>query len=408
MSCRRIFTLVLIAICLVVPQVSFAKESVNLHVLMWAGDPTRFWVEQVKRLDDANPDITVSVTQVAWGKYTEQLQVMIASGAAPDVAMVHDSFITGYADKRLLRPLTPYMKANPIDTDDFWAPALNAFKWKGTQYSIPYDLANLGLYYNKDMLDTAGIAYPDGNWTWHDLRLNAIKLSRPQTANTTVTFGFQPILPNQLHLIYYFVASYGGNFFNADHSVSNFDSQEIENTISFLTNLQNTDRAMGGLFTNGTAGLTWQFPGFGSGLIKATFGWDVAPAPIGPAGRAIAIAGSSFGLPTGSAHPEEGWQIVKWLSGPEVQKSLAEDGRVPARKSRLRYAKPSTGVPVRFREAFIDTLSENAPIVPFNPKWAEIEAIWVEEMKPVMAGTTPPKYALSRIKSKADQLLSGK
>ena len=40
--------------------------------------------------------------------------------------------------------------------------------YDGSVYGFPRDISVEVLYYNKDIFDEAGVAYPDDTWTWDD------------------------------------------------------------------------------------------------------------------------------------------------------------------------------------------------------------------------------------------------
>ncbi|MFP3380670.1 extracellular solute-binding protein, partial [Bacillus sp. SIMBA_069] len=52
----------------------------------------------------------------------------------------------------------------------------SSYKLDGRQYAIPYRLDGNVLFYNKDLFKAAGVADPDGSWTWDDYTAAAEKL----------------------------------------------------------------------------------------------------------------------------------------------------------------------------------------------------------------------------------------
>ncbi len=47
----------------------------------------------------------------------------------------------------------------------YWPEAVVGSSFNGSLYGLPRDMSNVILYYNKDMFDAAGVAYPDDTWT---------------------------------------------------------------------------------------------------------------------------------------------------------------------------------------------------------------------------------------------------
>src|SRR5690606_38960792 len=73
------------------------------------------------------------------------------------------------------------MAASENITDStFYPAALGAFARDGVQYGLPVTFSTVLLYYNQDMFDAAGVAYPDESWTWDDVIAAAENLTDAQ------------------------------------------------------------------------------------------------------------------------------------------------------------------------------------------------------------------------------------
>ncbi len=67
----------------------------------------------------------------------------------------------------LLEDLRPH--TTPIDRSNFDPRALNAMRYEGDLLGIPASQDCLSLLYNPILFDSAGIDYPDENWTLDDM-----------------------------------------------------------------------------------------------------------------------------------------------------------------------------------------------------------------------------------------------
>ncbi|WP_449402556.1 extracellular solute-binding protein [Exiguobacterium artemiae] len=73
-----------------------------------------------------------------------------------------DAFLAPELSKQgVLEPLNPYIKKAKKDLNDFYDPAINAFKSKGELFGLPKDYSTLGLYYNKKLIEDAGFTADD-------------------------------------------------------------------------------------------------------------------------------------------------------------------------------------------------------------------------------------------------------
>lgn len=110
----------------------------------------------------------------------EKLYAMMAADQAPDIfytnAVVRDRLA---AEGRLL-DLREISRGDPF-LDRLWPDVLNG-GWAADSglYSIGNWTFTAGVYYNRDLFDGFGIAYPDSAWTWDDMRAIARKVVEGQ------------------------------------------------------------------------------------------------------------------------------------------------------------------------------------------------------------------------------------
>ena len=69
------------------------------------------------------------------------------------------------------------------------------------------------------------------------------------------------------------------------------------------------------------------------------FNWDVAAVPAGPHGQLVAQAnGDTFTIPKSSKHPDQAWEVAKWLMA-------ARDHGPPGQELRLHPGPQVAGEP---------------------------------------------------------------
>jgi ABC-type glycerol-3-phosphate transport system substrate-binding protein len=75
--------------------------------------------------------------------------------------------------------LQPLLEGDPgWDPDDFSSAALAPFEQSGELWAVPTGFAPLVVFYNKDLLDQAGVVYPRPQWTRDDFLATAVVLCR--------------------------------------------------------------------------------------------------------------------------------------------------------------------------------------------------------------------------------------
>lgn len=111
--------------------------------------------------------IQQSIQQIEYKKltvdtYKKELLEALASGQGPDIFLIHNTWLPMFKDK--IVPAPPEIlsqqkaKINFVDgvADDFMADNL--------VYAVPLSVDSLSLYYNKDLLNEAGITAPPRDW----------------------------------------------------------------------------------------------------------------------------------------------------------------------------------------------------------------------------------------------------
>ena len=105
---------------------------------------------------EKNPNVTIEVQVTSWNEYWTKLEAAATSGKMPDIFWMHTNELLKYADNGMLADCTDI-----IEADKFSEISLsNVSGSDGTYYGVPKDKDTVGLVYNKEMFDAAGVAYP--------------------------------------------------------------------------------------------------------------------------------------------------------------------------------------------------------------------------------------------------------
>ena len=140
------------------PVTASAADKVDINVIaaQYGQQTADWWANFVTEFNEANPDINLNVEVVSWNDIYTVVNTRIANGEAPDVLNI-DVFADYQADDLLL-PI------QDVVSEETYSKMYDAFlaqsEVDGTVWAIP-DLASArAMYYNKDILDAAGVEVP--------------------------------------------------------------------------------------------------------------------------------------------------------------------------------------------------------------------------------------------------------
>ena len=138
------------------------KVEVKMIAAQYGNETAAWWADFVAKFNAANEDINLIVDVVSWNDIYTVVNTQIANGEAPDLLNI-DVFADYQADGLLL-PAEEWCSAETYAK--FFPSFLDQSVVDGVVWAVP-DLASArALYYNKDILEAAGVEVPT---TWDEL-----------------------------------------------------------------------------------------------------------------------------------------------------------------------------------------------------------------------------------------------
>ena len=322
------------------------QAATDITYLLW-GSPQEgaVWNQIATTFEAAHPDINVTVEVADWDSYWEKLRVQMAGGTPPDVFAMDAPLYPDWQSRGVLLNLQPYLDADPALLDGVYPITMQAYKTADGIYGLPRDFQTIVLYYNKDMFDAARVAYPNDDWTWDDFRAAAKTLTLDKDGNgTTDQWGFWAEVLDPEPYWGSVIWSFGGDIVDIAAGKTLINSPEATAGFQFISDMWLTDKSMpteqqlaqygydgflAGVAAMGVSG-HWSVPDYST----VAFKWDIAPMPIGPAGRATGLNSAGFVIAKDSKNPDAAWEFVKYAFSDAGQSELAKVGlAIPVRKS---------------------------------------------------------------------------
>lgn len=195
-------------------ETTAAPENVTLTYWAQPG-PTELEIakEQVAAFTAANPNVTISISQMAYDTVYEQIAIALATGGVPDVANASIMWVASAMTGGYLLPIDDL-----INPDEYPAGALELSSFNGNLYLCPESGAGFALMVNRTLLKEAGVndLVPDvnGTWSFDDF----YKVSKAVTDLGNKKYGYAIVSANeqgdQAH--YMMMLSMGGKLYNED------------------------------------------------------------------------------------------------------------------------------------------------------------------------------------------------
>jgi multiple sugar transport system substrate-binding protein len=340
---------------------SFAQTTLTYAI--WDNNQLPAHEQIVEAFQAEHPDIQVNIEVVPWANYWEKLQTAAAGGELYDVFWMNGPNFPVYASKGVLTDLKDLIAKDSIDTSVYPQAMLDLYTLEGDVYGLPKDFDTIGLYYNKDMFDAAGVDYPNADWTWDDFSKAATALTKDGNWGFASTLEDQPGYWNWIY-------ANDGQVIAEDGTKVLFDSPANCDTMKFLYGFVERGESPDGATLSSLDPSTQLFPGGRVAMITSG-SWmartyadaepniGVAPLPMGKK-HATIIHGLSNVIWSGTQHPAEAWEFLKFLGGETAATILAQSGTVIPAYQGMQQAWVEA-IPEMDLQVFIDAIDYAVP-----------------------------------------------
>jgi multiple sugar transport system substrate-binding protein len=405
------------------PVATEATGSSNAMVMTVWGSQLDPEVYQA-RLDlftAAHPDIPVELLYIP-SDYSQKVQTMMAGGQSPCIIQVAED-VHGYSGKGQIISLNNYVSAAGIDLAKRYGSTgglVQAYTWQGNLYAMPDRGGALVLYYNKDMFDNAGIAYPTKDWTWTEFLEAAQKLT-VKNGDSVDVYGFAAgdWWPWWMSFIY----MNGGAVLDVNgkpvvNSQENIEAMQFYNDLVYKYHVAPSpeDYANMGqsgpdpLFAQGKAAMSMTGFWAVNGLSKVQgLTWDIAPL-FGNKKNATVLFGSGLAITKDCQTPDQAFKVIEFMTGAEGQMpiiDMKEDA--PANfevlSSDAFLNANWAGTKKINTQALVDSAAIAFPL-PLTPKWNEMLTIMGDNLAEFFLNTKDAETSLDTIQTLLDELFA--
>lgn len=394
-------------------------EKVTLKMSVWDKDKVAYLQPVIDAYKAQNENVDIELVDISSAEYQDKLSVML-SGGSDDIDIITVKDTPGYSsmvNKGQLEPLTSYIEKDKVNLN-LYSGTTEQMTIDNELYSLPFRSDFWVLYYNKDLFDKAGVEYPTNDMTWKQYEELARKMtsgsgaeavygSHYHTWRSTVQLpavldGKNSIIQEDYSFLKPFyemvlgmqkdkvVMDYGSLKTGSIHYSGVFENEQIAmlpmGSWYIGTVIASHDK--------GTADMNW-------GIVKYPHADGVEP------GTTVGTI-TSLGINSKSSKKDAAWDFIKFFSGEEGAKVVANSGTLPAIKtdSIVDTIAGTKGFPTdaNSKEALntVKTYLE----MPVDSKSALIEIILNEEHDLIMTGSVDIDAGLKEMANRVKEELN--
>lgn len=351
--------------------------------------------------------------------YATTVETRFIGGESPDVIYGHPQTLLNWMREGMLMPITDVYDSHEElwNEEVFFTNLYDSYKYEDNYYAIPVGADTFVLYYNKDMLDAAGIAYPTAETTWEEFAEMCKALTVRDEEGIPQTLGIDSVTGNWMYILY----SLGGKVLDNinDPSKVVFESPEA---LEMLNWINDNYKAEGG-FSPSEDDSTFLSGGFSAGEYAfyisgvydivwlrdiQDFAWDIAPIPqtMDQEGD-TPILYAGYAVSSQSENPELAKEFAYFMSTYDAQVIMAETGLITSARKDVAYSDEVLKV-----EGAPENHALRVDNIPYGQNtqgqclcWWEMTTVIDNSIYQMVNGELTPEQAMTQIQTECQALL---
>ena len=370
--------------------------AVTLKWALWDKDTTVYYQPLIDAYTAAHPNVTIEMVDLGSTDYSTVLGTQLSgSGSDFDVVTIKD--VPGYVtlvNKGVIEPLDDLIAADGIDLAKY-SGVTDQVTMDGKLYELPFRSDIWVLFYNKDVFDKAGVAYPTNDMTWDEYDKLAREIT-DTTAGSRVygahyhtwrsTIQLDGILDGQHTIV-------DGTYDFTKPYYEMVLAQQQDGVCMDYATLKTQGLHYSAAFAQGNIGMmnmgSWFIATLIQGIASGEYdvqNWGMVKYPhaegVEPGSTLSTITG--LAIPTSAPNKDAAWDFVMFVSTEEGAAVMASTGNIPAMTNQeiVDIISQMDGFPEDAGEALIT--SHTYLEMPANEKSSEIETVLNEQHDNIM------------------------
>lgn len=404
---RSVLLSVVVVSLVLVIGFQHAYGEITLTFGLWDENQKPTMQKIVDAFNAAHEGVTVVIEQTPWTNYWMKLDAAAGAGQAPDIFWMN-VYLPKYVKGNVVLPLDDYIARDALDLSVYIPALVQMYQYEGKQYTLPKGMDAVVVACNTALFDQYNVPHPQEGWTWEDMRNLAAQLRDGMKAAGS---GEYPIVmeldaqPSHFN----FVHQTGGFVISDDYAKSGYDQpatvkayqkvmdlfkDELLAPYTVLSETKGTD-----LFLSGKGAMVF-IGSWKSGVLEnSTLGKEgkiqLITMPKQEASNVSVLGGLGFAIAANTKHPDEAWEFVKFIAGPEGNRIQGEDGiDIPAYIEAQKFY--SEGFQNIDAGVFMKA-AENSVKFPAGPALTKWIGVVNDEVARIFAGEVSPEEGCAKI-----------
>ncbi len=301
-------------------SVQAAEGDTILKWAVWDISSTVYYQPLIDAFEAANPGVKIEMVDLGSADYQTVLATeLTGSGSDFDIATIKD--VPGYTtlvNKSVLEPLDDYIAKDNIDLSQYGG-ITDQVTVDGKLYELPFRSDFWVMFYNKDVFDNAGVAYPTNDMSFE--QYDALARSVTNTTPGEEVYGAHyhtwrsavqlfGILDGKNSIV-------DGNYEFLKPYYEMILKQQEDGVCQDYATLKTSSLHYSGAFAQGNVAMmnmgSWFIPTLIEKIKTGEYGPEVA----------------NWGL-VKYPHKDLAWEFVKFVCGVEGAELIAQTGTIPA------------------------------------------------------------------------------
>jgi multiple sugar transport system substrate-binding protein len=359
-----------------------------------------------------NPNIKVNLTFVAYEALHDKI-VAAAPAGTYDTVLVDVIWPAEFASKKMIVDITDRFPES--ERSRIFDGALKTTEYQGSYYGVPWILDTKYFFYNKEMLEEAGVAPPD---TWDAVVEAAQALKSQGVVEYPLVWSWaqaEALMCDYATLL----GAYGGQFFDEGGKPAfntggglqalEFMRMTLDEKLSNPASTESLEEDVRRIISQGEAAMalnwTYMFALANDPNESQVAGQiEIAHTPRGPAGAPGVNGSMGIAVSNGSQNQDEAWKFIQFMTSQKVQNQYAKLS-LPIWKSSYE------------EEEVVEALPQVVPVAkeqlndmilrPIVPQYNEVSQDLQVEIQRALTGDKTPKQALDDAASSVESATQG-